>query len=101
MMKLKAEQIDEVVRWMNTWEQLKDTAIPIRFKEYYSEQLHKPDVMESVLPLLRECVMRSNLALPENEQDLKWFDETCSVKNSGDFYERLHAALELGGKTAP
>jgi len=44
MMKLKAEQIDEVVRWMNTWEQLKDTAIPIRFREYYSEQLHKPDV---------------------------------------------------------
>lgn len=48
MMKLKAEQIDEVVRWMNTWEQLRDTAIPIRFKEYYTEQLHKPDVSGSL-----------------------------------------------------
>ena len=26
-------QIEKVVEWMNTWEQLKDTAIPIRFKE--------------------------------------------------------------------
>lgn len=26
-------QIEKVIEWMNTWEQLKDTAIPIRFKE--------------------------------------------------------------------
>lgn len=26
-------QIEKVVEWMNTWEQLKDTAIPIRFEE--------------------------------------------------------------------
>lgn len=78
-----------------------DDDVEKKLFELLTKQLHKPIVMESVLPLLRECVMRSNLALPENEQDLKWFDETCSVKNSGDFYERLHAALELGGKTAP
>ncbi len=32
-MNLSNEQIDAVVAWMNTWEQLKDTVIPIRFKE--------------------------------------------------------------------
>ncbi len=31
--KLNQEQIDLVIEWMNTWEQLKDTAIPLRFKE--------------------------------------------------------------------
>jgi len=29
-------QIEKVVEWMNTWEQLKDTAIPIRFKEDFT-----------------------------------------------------------------
>jgi len=33
MEKLTKEQINSVVAWMNTWEQLKNTAIPIRFKE--------------------------------------------------------------------
>lgn len=28
-------QIEKVVEWMNTWEQLKDTAIPIRFEENF------------------------------------------------------------------
>ncbi len=29
-------QIEKVIEWMNTWEQLKDTAIPIRFKEDFT-----------------------------------------------------------------
>lgn len=28
--------IKKVVEWMNTWEQLKDTSIPIRFKEDFT-----------------------------------------------------------------
>lgn len=30
---LNENQIERVILWMNTWEQLKDTAIPIRFEE--------------------------------------------------------------------
>ena len=30
---LSNSQIEKVIEWMNTWEQLKDTAIPIRFEE--------------------------------------------------------------------
>ena len=36
---LTHEQIDVVINWMNTWEQLKDTAIPIRFKEDFTKQI--------------------------------------------------------------
>lgn len=32
-LKLNSLQIARVVAWMNTWEQLKDTAIPIRFQQ--------------------------------------------------------------------
>jgi hypothetical protein len=33
---LTIDQIETVIDWMNTWEQLKDTAIPIRFKEDFT-----------------------------------------------------------------
>jgi len=46
--------------------------------------------------LLRETVLRSQLYLPTNEQELKWFDEGVSIKNSGDFLERLYNRLEIG-----
>lgn len=36
-MKLTKEQVNEVIKWMETWEQLKGTAIPIRFKEDFTE----------------------------------------------------------------
>ncbi len=32
-------QVEEVIKWMNIWEQLKDTAIPIRFKEDFTKAL--------------------------------------------------------------
>ena len=33
---LSPEQIDSVIMWLNTWEQIKDTSIPIRFKEDFT-----------------------------------------------------------------
>jgi len=33
------DQIETVIDWMNTWEQLKDTVIPIRFKEDFANKL--------------------------------------------------------------
>lgn len=35
---LTKEQIESVVAWMNEWEQIKDTAIPLRFREAFSEK---------------------------------------------------------------
>lgn len=41
---LTQDQIDAVVDWMNNWEQLKDTAIPLRFKEDWTKQLNLANV---------------------------------------------------------
>ena len=46
--------------------------------------------------LLRETVMRCQIALPETEQDLNWFDQGCSIRTSGDFFERIVTELDLG-----
>ena len=40
---LSQDQIRFVIDWMNTWEQLRDTAIPLRFKEEFSEFLDKKE----------------------------------------------------------
>lgn len=37
MENLTHQQIEEVIHLMETWEQLKDTAIPIRFKEDFTK----------------------------------------------------------------
>lgn len=39
MENLTHEQIETVINWMNGWEQLKDTAIPIRFKADFENQI--------------------------------------------------------------
>lgn len=44
---LTQDQIIAVIAWMNTWEQLKDTAIPIRFKEDWVKQLNLASVSYS------------------------------------------------------
>lgn len=53
-MKLTDEQINGVINWMNQWEQLKGTAIPIRFKEDFTEQLHQHNVSGSACPNCKE-----------------------------------------------
>lgn len=45
-MNLNKEQIEKVINWMNTWEQLKNTAIPLRFKEEFTKQLILTDVSQ-------------------------------------------------------
>jgi hypothetical protein len=52
--------------------------------------------VEKTQSLLRETVMRANLALPETSQDLVWFDEGVTIQKSGDFFERIVKALDLG-----
>lgn len=45
--------------------------------------------------LLRETILRCNLIMPTDEQELKWFEEGTSINNS-DFFERIHKRLNLG-----
>ena len=47
MKALTQDQIDAVVDWMNNWEQLEGTAIPIRFKEDWTKQLNSAIVSYS------------------------------------------------------
>ncbi len=47
MKNLTKSQIESVIEWMNTWEQLKYTVIPIRFKEDYTKKLQQADVSDS------------------------------------------------------
>ena len=37
-MKLTDKEVEAVVEWMNTWDQLRGTSIPMRFKEEFSRQ---------------------------------------------------------------
>lgn len=44
--------------------------------------------------LFRECVMRCQIAFPENEQDLKWFED--GLKDNHLFFMKVFNVLELG-----
>ncbi len=37
MEKLTKEQVNAIVDWLNNWDQLKGTAIPLRFKEEFTK----------------------------------------------------------------
>ena len=39
---LSKTQIDAVVQWMNTWDQLRDTVITMRFREYFQKAYERP-----------------------------------------------------------
>jgi hypothetical protein len=52
--------------------------------------------LEKTHSLLMETVMRCQIAMPETGMDLIWFEETCAVANSGDYFERLTKHLNLG-----
>ena len=52
MKALTKDQIDAVIDWMNSWGQLQDTAIPMRFKEEWTKQLNSDiDSMDERPPL--------------------------------------------------
>lgn len=38
---LTYKQIEAVISWMNTWEQLRNTAIPMRFREDFTNKLQQ------------------------------------------------------------
>ena len=53
---LTNEQIDVVINWMNSWEQLRDTAIPIRFKEDFTKI--KPMTTDNKVYILQKDLPR-------------------------------------------
>lgn len=67
-----------------------------RVGKSYFPLLKTSEEYDNILILLREAVMRGQMALPENSKDLEWFDEGLNYRKSGDFMERLFKALELG-----
>ncbi len=71
-MDLNKEQIQKVIDWMNTWEQLKDTAIPLRFKEEFTKQLTLTDVAgdffcndEEHYPNIEKCKQECDMCKKE------------------------------------
>jgi len=48
MKTLTEDQINDVIIWMNEWDQLKDTVIPIRFKEDWTKQLNSANVSHNI-----------------------------------------------------
>ena len=37
MKQLTIEQVNHIIGWLNTWDQLKDTIIPLRFREHFDK----------------------------------------------------------------
>jgi len=83
-MNLNKEQIQKVIHWMNTWEQLKDTAIPLRFKEEFTKQLTLTDVVKSLKTkdLMTFEDYKNNLFIkadgvyqPKKSKKFRWYSE--------------------------
>ena len=48
MKTLTTDQINAVIKWMNTWEQLRNSSIPMRFKEDFTKQVNPQDLIGEV-----------------------------------------------------
>lgn len=61
MEELTEEQIKEVVDWLNTWDEIKNTVIPMRFKESFRKQLMLGGVScqrEQLMAMLEERISK-------------------------------------------
>lgn len=85
MKTLTQDQIDAVIDWMNNWEQLKDTAIPIRFKDDWTKQLNL------------DIVSQSRIEKPPLGLKPKWIHDQ---QRQGEIIAAINRYLEAG-KTPP
>jgi hypothetical protein len=53
-MQLSTEQVEAVVQWMYEWEQLRNSAIPMRFREDFTKWLKLPKKPDESVDLHRE-----------------------------------------------
>ena len=65
---LSQKQIESVISWMETWEQLRDTSIPIRFREDFRNKLKAEEFNEGV-DLQRQSAERMINLKPKAEQE--------------------------------
>ncbi len=63
-------------------------------KSYIPLEQSSKDI-DDLKKLLRETVMRAHLAMPENKQDEKWFDDE---RMDHVFIQRVYEVLKLGKK---
>lgn len=66
-----------------------------RLEKKLSEQSQR---IESLTNLLRETAMRGHFAMPENDQDVEWFEEK---RSNADFVEQIFTVLKLGKVKLP
>ena len=85
MKTLTQEQIDAVIDWMNGWDQLRDTAIPLRFKEEWTKQLNSA------------IVSHSKVDKPPLGLKPKWVHDR---QRQGEIMKAINRYLEAG-KTPP
>lgn len=64
---LNKSQISGVIDWINTWEQLKDTAIPLRFEEDFMSKLKAEQENERFDQVLQKGIDNSRLNEPLTE----------------------------------
>lgn len=86
-MKLTKEQIEEVIKWMNTWEQLKNTAIPMRFKEDFTEHDSNTVLAASGLPGLYKIRNHFVTTLPTGE--VTAWDMICWAKDFTRYMDEI------------
>jgi hypothetical protein len=85
MKTLTQDQIDAVVDWMNNWEQLKGTVIPLRFKDDWTKQLNLA------------VVSHSKIEKPPLGLKPKWINDQ---QRQGEIMAAINRYLEAG-KTPP
>jgi len=85
MKTLTQDQIDAVIDWMNNWEQLKDTAISLRFKQDWEKQLNLA------------IVSHSRIYKPPLGLKPKWIHDQ---QRQGEIMAAINRYLEAG-KTPP
>jgi hypothetical protein len=69
MKPLTQEQIEAVISWMNEYDQIRNTLIPVRFREYFEAELKNTKQMEPYLIMTGVSILKRDLALPRLHLD--------------------------------
>jgi hypothetical protein len=74
MKELTEEQVKEIVDWLNTWDEIRDTVIPMRFKESFCKPLMLCGVTCSDKPTLKsKPISLKNMTMTFDGNTLKTY----------------------------
>jgi hypothetical protein len=65
MKPLTQEQIEAVISWMNGYDQIRNTLIPVRFRGYFEAELKDTKQMEPYLIMTEVEILEKDLVLPK------------------------------------